>query len=50
MGIFSGPWIGETIGVVWSASSDKHPRQHDIQQEVSSARRIGRETKQKSCP
>lgn len=49
-GSHAGAGFGETLGFVWSTSSDKHLGQHDVQQEVGSTQRICRETKQRPRP
>lgn len=46
----AGAGLGETLVLVRSAPSDEHPGQHDVQQEVQSARRSCRETKQRPRP
>ena len=45
-----GCWFREAITFIWSASSHKHPGQHDVQQEVGAAQQLCRETKQKHRP
>lgn len=49
-GIRAGARLRETRVFVWSSSSDKHPGQHDVQQEVGSTQRICGKTKQRPRP
>lgn len=46
----SGSWFGENVSFIRSAANNKHPGQHDVQQEVSSAQQLWGETQQKSHP
>lgn len=44
----AGSGLRKTFSLIRSASSDKHPGQHDVKQEDRAARRICSKTKQRS--